>query len=104
MQLEGPAGRYPHSRLVSRTADGGTAARSDRCHGDLRCGRRPFADGRSCGKAKQCWISLMGPADAFPMDEKVESGGRASEESGSKRPGAGYRVWLAMARRPRGPP
>ena len=36
---------------------------------------------------------LMGPVDAFPMDEKVESGGRASQESGSKRPCAGYRVF-----------
>ena len=51
--------------------------------GNLRCARDPRADTRSYGEAHQCRISLMGPADAFPVDEEMEGGDSAAGGSGS---------------------
>ena len=58
----------------------------------------PVPDTRSYGKAHQCRISLMGPADAVPVDEAMEGGsgagrGNAAGQTGSR---AGYQVIVAL--------
>src|SRR5208283_462045 len=90
--------RHSDARMVPRpsaqSAHGYPDARGNRRHRRVRFASNPCADSRSYGKAHQCRISPMGPADSFPLDEAVEGPSPATGRKGpgSARAAAGYQV------------
>src|ERR1019366_1277524 len=85
--------RFRHSgaRMVPRgaasIADGYADSASHRIHEDLQRARNSISDQRSHGEAHQRRFSVVGPADAFPVDEEME--GRGGSAPGSASTGAG---------------